>query len=224
VNCRALRAVTAAGWALFASMTGAQQGSIVDRTAEEIKAAREAEREAATELLVGTVSGIWVVRDAAVQVLAITAAAGPCRKEWRRLAARATETLWPYVADWSAATAETTVAAVGDKVAAAVADIVAEEADVEEGLGELRQRYGLPLEERLAALEDRATADLASALAEDLASGLDDLISEVIGCVERGGLTWEEWVEAEAAGKAPANPPAEQGEAVERVRKSGLIA
>ena len=193
---------------------------------------REAARETATELLEATVSGIWVVRDAAVHVLSTTPDDAPCRKDWRRLAARATEALWPYVTDWSTATAETTIAAVSERLAAAVADKTAAEAMKAESFrAEMEdllpgRKSLLPsVEKQLAAVEDRETTALAFDLAEKLSSGIGSPFSETVGCVERGGLTWEEWVEAEAAGKAPATPPANQDEAARTIRQqSGVIA
>lgn len=185
--------------------------------------------EDAAVLLETTVTGIWVVREAAVHVLAITADDAPCRQEWRQLAARGTEALWPYVADWSTATAETTSAAAAGRVAAAVAERVADEEIARAMLAEESKNDPFSRIEELSArdrdiLEGNETTDRSLNLAESLSAGIAPAISQTGGCVERGGLTWEEWVEAEAAGKAPAKPPAEQDEALETVRQSGIVA
>ncbi len=185
--------------------------------------------ESAATLLEATITGVWVVREAAVQVLARTPGDAPCREEWRQLAARGTEVLWPYVADWSKATAETASAAAAGKVAAAVADRVAEVAEsraiaAEESKGSLFSRIEELSAHDRGILEANETADRSLTLVESLSAGVRRAISETVGCVERGGLTWEEWVEAEAAGKGPARPPAEQEEALETVRKSGIVA
>lgn len=198
----------------------------------EIIAEREAAREAAATLLDATVSGIWIVRGAAVEVLAATPRDAPCRKEWRRLAARATEALWPYVTDWTTATAETATAAVGEAIAAIVADnAVGHAAEYQVLLDEMEDIGGssavrdLPtVEEQLSGLEAQETTDLSLELAEKLASSTALPYGEAIGCVERGGLTWEEWVEAEAAGELPVKPLPEQDEAVETLRQqSGVV-
>lgn len=120
--------------------------------------------------------------------------------------------------------------AVAEAVAAAVADKIAAEAvSYQEFLDEmeaLRPGYGdggHSMERQLAAVEDKETTDVAFNLAQALSASVRDSLSEAIGCVQRGGLTWEEWVEAEAAGELPAKPPLEQREAAEKVQQQTRV-
>ena len=120
---------------------------------------------------------VETVRETSMEVLAATPDEEPCRAEWRRLAADATDTMQRANA-------------------------------IYENEVNRAAPYGL------SAMVD-AQFRAARYLRDRIAPALD----ATVGCVQRGGLTMEEWIELEAAGRRP-DPdeidPA-QRDAVERI-------
>lgn len=104
---------------------------------------------------------VATVREASIEVLAAIGDDAPCRAEWRRLAADATEAVQRAQDIYS-----------GEVSASAV--------------------YGLEAGIRA---QDRARRILLGRIATAL--------DATVGCVQRGGLTMEEWVELEARGRRP---------------------
>lgn len=104
---------------------------------------------------------VETVREASIEVLAAITDDAPCRAEWRRLAADATDAM--------------------QRAQAIYENEVARSAP-----------YGLS-----------AMVDAPARAARDLVGRIAPALDATAGCVQRGGLTMEEWVELEAAGRRP---------------------
>ncbi len=110
---------------------------------------------------------VETVREASIEVLAAVADDAPCRAEWRRLAADATDTM--------------------QRAEAIYRD------EVQRALMSARDNSQALL----------AGADAQFRAARDVRNRIAPALDATLGCVERGGLTMEEWVELEAAGRRP---------------------
>lgn len=121
-------------------------------------------------------SAVEIVREVSIEVLAALPDDAPCRPQWRRLAADATDTLQRARAIY--------------------------ESEVE------RSSYSVAA---LMDAPDRAARDLLGRIASSM--------DATVGCVQRGGLTMEEWVELEARGRRPDSGAIDpvQKDAVERM-------
>lgn len=126
------------------------------------------------------------VREASIDVLAAISDDAPCRAEWRRLAAEATDALQRKEAIW-------------------------------EANGPSPEQLIRALE---AAARGRSLRIPEDRRAEALLGRIAPALDATRGCVQRGGLTMEEWVELEARGRRldpDALDPIQQ-EAIERLR------
>ena len=123
------------------------------------------------------------IRESSLDVLAAVPDDAPCRPEWRRLAADATEAL--------------------------------------RRLPAIERSYAAALMEQLARVSRnrfyRPPYDPSRRAAGELLDPIRAAREAVVGCVERGGLTPEEWVELEAAGRRAPDPDPVQQNAVERI-------
>lgn len=111
---------------------------------------------------------VETTREVSMEVLAAIPDDAPCRAEWRRLAADATDAMQRAESIYKT------------EVESAVARSI--------GYGSLGLEAGV-----------RAQGRARQILLGRIALALD----ETIGCVQRGGLTMEEWVEMEARGQRP---------------------